>query len=370
MKAGRIFHMLKTWLGLLVGLALLLVVIAWMVGFFNEKIKPGESASQAGQRLTDEEIKNRTDIVHEVEKEYFVESVGTLKSASRTEISARVLAPIEKIMVKAGQPVAAGETLIELDDRALKTQRSQAQAALVAAEAAVRQTENDYRRDRQLFERKAISQSQMDQSTAAVEVARAKFDAARQAVAETDVMLSYAVITAPKSGVVVDRLAEPGDMARPGVPLLVLYDPATLRLDVPVMEHLAIKMKVGQPIRVRIDALDREIEGTIDEIVPEAQAASRSFLVKVALPKTPELFEGMFGRLLIPDGTRRHLCLSTAAIERIGQLEFVTVVDADNRLQRRFIQTGRIGIPDQPGKPGRVEVLSGLKAGERVLLRK
>ncbi|MBN1395012.1 MAG: efflux RND transporter periplasmic adaptor subunit [Pirellulales bacterium] len=363
MQAKTILRVLKPILGAIVGMALLLLIIAWMLGWHREKIEPGESEVVAEPRLTTEEIEKYTDQVHEVSKQEIVEAVGTLKASNRTEISARVLAPIEKINVRAGQAVHGGEAIVELDDRALKTQYSQAQAALVAAEVALRKAKNDYLRDRQLFQHKAISQSQMDDTTARVESARADIDAKREAVAEAEVMLSYAKIAAPKSGVIVDRLAEPGDMARPGVPLLVLYDPESLRLEVPVMEKLAIKLKVGEPYTVHIDALDRDFQGTVDEIVPEAQAASRSFLVKVALPKSTDLFEGMFGRLKIPTEARRHLCLATDAIERIGQLEFVDVVHEDGRIERRYIETGRWGME------GRKEVLSGLKAGERVLLR-
>jgi len=134
---------------------------------------------------------------------------------------------------------------------------------------------------------------------------------------------------------------------------------------VPVMENLAAKIKKGQKLTVQIDALDgRKIEGVVAEKVPQAQAASRSFLVKVALPASPDLYEGMFGRLLVPAGVRRHLCLDTRAVERIGQLEFAIVVDEPKKgdRERRFIQTGRYGMP------GHREVLSGLEAGERVLL--
>jgi len=71
----------------------------------------------------------------------------------------------------------------------------------------------------------------------------------------------------------------------------------------------------------------------------------------------------MAGRLLIPAGVRRHLCLNTAAIERIGQLEFVDVVAEDDKLKRRMIKTGRLGMP------GKIEVLGGLQAGDRVWLK-
>jgi len=145
----------------------------------------------------------------------------------------------------------------------------------------------------------------------------------------------------------------------------VLYDPASLRLEVPVMENLAVRLQRGDSLTVRIDALERDVEAVVDEIVPQAEAASRSFLVKVALAPGEGLYEGMFGRLRIPSGVRRHLCLATAAIQTIGQLQFVDVVRPDGKtLERRFITTGRLGMPE------RVEVLSGVEAGDRVLLHR
>jgi RND family efflux transporter MFP subunit len=181
-------------------------------------------------------------------------------------------------------------------------------------------------------------------------------------VAEAKAMLSYTEIRAPKSGRIVDRLAEPGDTARPGEPLLRLYDATSLRLEAPVKEELAIRLEVGQNLDVYIDALERTVSGTVDEIVPQADAPSRSFLVKVAVPRSDDLYEGMFGRLRIPAGRRRHLCLAMDAIRQVGQLEFVDVLLPDGTLEQRFIKTGRVGMP------GRVEVLSGLEAGEKVVL--
>ena len=111
-----------------------------------------------------------------------------------------------------------------------------------------------------------------------------------------------------------------------------------------------------------VDAHKREYSATVDEIVPQADAPSRSFLVKASLPKSDDLYEGMFGRLLIPAGERRHLCLNTEALINVGQLEFVDVVLPDGNIERRLIKTGQLGTP------GRQEVLSGVEAGERVLI--
>lgn len=345
---------------LILGVVVMVVVIAWLAGLFHRKIPPGEAAT-ADQLHS---FPNRPwDQVHKVRKVYYEEIVGTLKAASRTEIASRVLAPIEKIYVSAGQTVREGDKLIELDRRALETQLSQARARLVAAQAELKNAEADLHRLEPLVHNQALSKQELDKARTRREVAQAQLQHAQQAEAEARIMLSYTTITAPKAGMVVDTLAKEGDMARPGVPLLILYDPASLRLEVPVPEHLALRLKKGQTLSVRIDALRKEVESVVDEIVPQAELASRSFLVKVRLPRLEELFEGMSGRLLVPVGQRDHLCLNMDALYRIGQLEFVDVLRDDGTVERRFVKTGRIGMP------GRIEVLSGLQEGEKVLLR-
>ena len=331
---------------------------------WRETIQP-EEKPPAPRQISQEDLQN-IGLVREVTKDYTKEAVGTLKAANRTEISSRILAQINQIMVRAGDTVQAGQVLIVLDSQALKTKLSQARAALAAANASVVHAKDQYDRGVRLRAKdlRAITATHFNELVTNLNVNRAKQAVAQQEVAGVEVLLSYTTIRAPKAGMIVDRKAEPGDMAQPGVPLLVLYDPTSLRLEVPVTEDLAVKLKVGENVAVHIDALNRDVQGVVDEIVPQAEAASRSFLVKVKLPRSKGLFEGMAGRLKIPAGTRRHLCLATAAIHTVGQLDFVCVVDPENRTAtRRYIRTGRLGMP------GHIEVLSGLKAGDRVLLK-
>lgn len=356
---------LRTLLPFLLGIVVLSLVIGWLAGLFIPKIQPGETVADRGRVTLGDSAE--VDEVREVVKPYIEDAVGTLKAATRTQIAARIMAPIEQIHVNAGEMVEAGEVLVTLDRRDVESRLSQAESALEGARVAMRQAESDFERDSRLLQKNAVSRQQFEHSKTALEAARSEVEQAEEAVAEAKVKLSYTEITAPQAGTVVDRLAEPGDTARPGVPLLVLYDPGSLRLEVPVMENLAIKLKKGDALTVHVEALDREVEAIVDEIVPQAETASRSFLVKVALPRSEGLYEGMFGRLLIPSGSRRHLCLPIAAIQTVGQNEFVYVVEEDEpgapTLERRFITTGRLGMKEH------VEVLSGVKAGDKVLLR-
>jgi len=142
--------------------------------------------------------------------------------------------------------------------------------------------------------------------------------------------------------------------------LVTLYDPNRMQLVANVRESLAQGMQVGQTLGVRIDGLDKQCEGLISEIVPEAQAASRSFQVKVAGPCPPGIYTGMYGRILIPLGEEEVIVVPHRAVREIGQLEQVEVWQ-QGRLQKRAVRTGRALGDD-------VEVLSGLGPGEQVLL--
>ncbi|MCA9177056.1 MAG: efflux RND transporter periplasmic adaptor subunit [Planctomycetales bacterium] len=339
------------------GLLALVLTIAWLSGMFQEKVEPGWS-ERGVTRHTDEP----TDEVHEVVKTYMEDAVGTLKASSRTVVAAKLLATIKSIDVSAGDQVEKGQQLIQLDDQELKSRLEQAKQAHQAAIANREQAQRDFDRISGLAKQNAVSRAEVDQATRNLRVAEAEQLRTKDAIAEAEVMLSYATISAAKSGRIVDRLAEPGDIAKPGEPLLVLYDATSLRLEAPVMEHLAVKLQTGDTLNVYVDALEQEFSATVDEIVPQADAPSRSFLVKASLPRSEQLYEGMFGRLRIPAGDRRHLCLATDAVVRIGQLEFVDVVLPDETIERRLVKTG------QGGMPGRQEVLSGVEAGDRVLL--
>ncbi len=354
----RVWHLAVKAIPLLVGVAVLILVIAWLGGMFEHKVEPGIVARPVRHKPKS----LPEDLVHEVEKEYYHEVVGTLKAANRVIIAAKVLATIEEITVRAGDKVEANDLLVRLDDADLQARRRQAEQAVVAAEATYSEAKREFDRIKALFEQSAVARADYDRAQRTLTVADADRRRAEEALKEALVMLSYTQIRAPKSGRVVDRLAEPGDLAQPGKPLLILYDAASLRVEAPVPETLAMKLKVGESLRIRIDALDQEFESPIVEIVPQADAPSRSFLVKVSLPKRDDLYEGMVARLFIPAGKRRHLCLAADAVIRVGQLEFVDVIRDDGTLERRLIKTGRFGLP------GRLEVLSGLEADERVVL--
>jgi len=327
----------------------------WMAGAFNETITPGELAAA-------EPASNRaTVVVRPVEQPVFEQATGTLRPDEETFLSSRITARILSIAVREGDTVEAGDVLVELQQRDLLAQVSQAEEEVASARATLIEAERDFARTAELLEVGASSASEYDRAETRLANARAALQGASDAVDEAQARLSYATVASPLAGRVAERRADPGDTATPGAPLLNLYNPATLRLEANVRESLALGLSQDQMLRVTIDAAGLDFEAPVDEIVPLANAASRTVLVKVQVPESARVYPGMFGRLRIPLGTESMLYVPEEAISRIGQLEFVRVAGPEGP-ERRFIRTGK------PHPAQGVPVISGLREGDEVLM--
>jgi RND family efflux transporter MFP subunit len=340
-----------------VGLGALLLALA---GTFASKIEPGYK-EVSGQHVGSEVL---TAAVQRIRRPRYETAVGTVRAVHEVAIASKLLARVVEVSVKAGQRVRKDEVLVRLDDADLQARLKQAEAMLASSRASYERATADYQRAKQLLQSRSISQADYDQIAVMYQIAQADRDKAEQAVREAKVLLDYATIRAPIEGVVIDKRVEAGDTVTPGQVLLTLYDPTRMQMVVTVRESLAEHLKVGQKVRGRLEALQHECEATISEIVPEAQASSRSFTVKVTGPCPPGVYSGMFGRIYIPLQDEELVVVPAAAVLRVGQLELVDVVAADGTIRRRSVQLGR------PVQPDYYEVLSGLQPGEKVVLQR
>jgi RND family efflux transporter MFP subunit len=207
----------------------------------------------------------------------------------------------------------------------------------------------------------AVSKAERDRVQTTLSTAQAELMRLKRQEDEAGTALSHSKLAAPIAGRIVERLGDPGDTAIQGEPLLRMYDPATLRLEANVRESVASKLAKDQHLTVEIDALKKKYSVVVDEIVPSADPGSRSFLVKVSLTDGTGLYPGMFGRLMIPIGKVEKIYIPTKAVTHVGQLDFV-IVDTKQGAVRRYVRLGEFGPDD------RIEVISGLTAGETVLI--
>ena len=359
------FLTMKVLGGILTGLVFLVVVVllmVWLAGGFHRKIDRSPSQSQAASRPPSESVAGAETaqvLLRQVPR--VEQAVGTVRAVHESAVAAKLLAKIMEVNITAGQAVHKGDVLIRLDDEDLGARVEQAQSSASAARSARDQAKIEYDRIKQLMEQAAASKIEWDRVQSALKTAEAELQRAEQAVNESKTVLGYATIRAPIDGVVIDKRVEVGDTATPGQILLTLYDPTRMQLVASVRESLTRRLQVGQTIGVNIETIGHTCEGRVSESVPEAEAASRTFLVKVTGPCPPGVYTGMFGRLLIPLDDESVLVIPRSAVEQVGQLELVKVVEHD-RLRRRAIKLGRL-FGDE------VEVLSGLREGERVVVQ-
>jgi len=355
----RLVGGLWRWLGRLVVLCLfagvIVLLMLFLAGVFEPKVEStGKAVDQPAMTV------GKTVAAQLIRRPRQETAVGTVRAVREAVIASKIMARIEEVKVHAGQLVRQGEVLVVLDNSDLKARLDQAMAAERAAQARYDQAVIDQGRNERLRQRESIPQSELDKSTTELRASKAELERARRAVEEAKIVEGFATIRAPFSGRVIDKKATVGETAVPGQPLLSMFDPEHMQLVATVRESLALRLKPGQHITAKIDVFEFSCQATIDEIVPQSAVESRSFQVKVSGPCPPNAYSGMFGRIFIPVDDEEILVVPRAAIHQIGQVEFVLVAH-NHSATRRFVRTGS-------SLDGQVEILSGLKPGEQVVL--
>jgi RND family efflux transporter MFP subunit len=316
------------------------------------------------------------------------EATGTVRARTTTTISSKVMGYVQQVNVQVGDHVREGQPLIALEVRDLDVSVRRAEASRAEVESAIPELENataaakasldlaqaTFKRMEELAAKKSISNQEFDEASARLKAAQANYEMTRsrrtqlnskmaqvdEEVRAAGIMRDYAKLAAPFSGVVITKTVEPGNLATPGAPLLTIEQDGLYRLEASVDESKLASVRVGQAVEAVIEASDRKVNARVSEIVPSVDSASLTYIVKLDLPATPQLRTGMFGRAIFPLGMEKVVAIPIAALMGRGQLQSVFVVE-DGVAHTRLVTTGR------RTKDG-VEVLSGLNAGEKVVL--
>ncbi|MBI4905061.1 MAG: efflux RND transporter periplasmic adaptor subunit [Acidobacteria bacterium] len=315
------------------------------------------------------------------------EVAGTVRARVTGNVAARILAQVREVRVNTGDIVRAGQVLIVLDSKDLDVSIRQAEeaqrearsaegevtSAIRAAKAQLDLAQATFRRMKDLFDKKSISNQEFDEAQARLRMAEANHDMALakqrqlqariaqsgESVKNAGIMKGYAELTSPFNGIVMEKRIEPGSMASPGMPLLVIEQTGAYRLEAPLDESLAANLKRGQRVEVTLDALDRTVQSPVGEIAPAADPATRSLTVKLDLPALPNLRSGMSGRARFQQTATQALSLPAAAVHPQGSLQLVYVND-QGKARTRIVTTG-----DRRGDL--VQILSGLTESEAVI---
>jgi RND family efflux transporter MFP subunit len=320
------------------------------------------------------------------------ESGGVVRAAVTAEVVSRVMAPVVSVPVVAGTRVEVKAPLVVLEGRQLEAELGRAQAAhraagqagdvakaqLDRAQAQLTVAQKTFERVANLRARNSSTEQEVDRARAELDAATADVQAARSAVGQTaagleagaaaeasaTVAASYTVLRAPFAGLVTETRIDPGSMAMPGAPLVVLEDTRRYRLETRIDEARLLHVRVGQAVRVRIGggsaAAGPPIEGRVGEISRTLDSA-HTFTVKIDLPPGASVRSGTFAAASFEGALRRVILVPSSSVVRRGQLTSVFVAEG-GRARMRLVQ---LGAP----RGDRLEVAAGLEPGESVIVR-
>lgn len=315
----------------------------------------------------------------------FYEAAGTVRSATVSEIGAQIAGTVREVLAGEGDRVRAGQILAVIDDRTPRAQLGAAQAgveeaargleeveqALDAARAEAAFAEATYRRYQSLLEKRSVSRQEFDGAESryraaaanvrALEARRkqieARYQQARAQQSSAETLFSHSRVASPLNGLVTARRADAGSLVMPGAPLFTIEDEDHYRFETNLPERFLSVVKPGQTVSVEVG--ETRVEGRVVEIVPAADAVTRTFLVKLDLPRECHCRSGQYGKAFFPAGETNRILIPRQAIVEYGGLEGVFVVNAAEVTEYRLVKKGKV-----LGES--VEILAGLAAGERL----
>ena len=290
---------------------------------------------------------------------------GVVEAVRQTTLSAQVPGAIIALHVKAGDRVKAGQELLRIDARAASQNAAASAAQVEAARANLNLSSKELERQKQLFQKQYISQAALDRTQAQLQAAQAQVQALQAQSDAVHTQSRFFVISAPYAGIVSEVPVTLGDMAMPGAPLAVMYDPSALRISAPV------------PANAATDAAQFEIPGLASApglltpksatLLPMVDAATHTAQLRLTLPDSVKgATPGLFARVWLATGATQgaakadeRLYAPVASVVRRAEMTGLYVVNEQGKPALRQVRLGRV-------QGDRVEVLSGVEKGEKV----
>jgi RND family efflux transporter MFP subunit len=310
--------------------------------------------------LVQAELQTAEATLREIPREFRLD--GVVEAINKTTVSAQTQGQVEKIFFDVDDYVEQGTVLLQLKDTQQKASLNQAKADLKAAVARSEEAKDEFKRVSEMFDKKLVSQSKMDRSSAALKSSIAAQEAANAGLVQAREQYAYTQVRAPYSGIVTERHVEVGEVASQGTPLMSGISLEHLRVIVAVPQSLIATVREIGKARVMVPG-----SGTVEAekltIFPFADPASNTFKVRVELPQgITNLFPGMFVKAAFETGSKRELVVPAEAIALRSEVTAVYILDETGRVAFRHVRLGH------RSEDGMQSVIAGLSDGERVAL--
>ena len=302
---------------------------------------------------------------------------GVVEAVRQTVVAAQVSGAVVHLAAKVGDRVSAGQLLLRIDARAADQTAAAGDAQVQAARASLDLATQDFARQKQLFQKSYISQAALDRAESALKSAQAQASAQLAQAGAARTQSGFYTVRAPFAGVIAELPVALGDMAMPGRPLLTLYDPAALRVTAAVPQSIAAQTTAGLSPRIELPGQPAASASSIPtrlQLLPTVDAATHTVQLRADLPASlaslPGIVPGMFARLwlTLPPAQAgagaspavATLSVPLQAIVRRAEMTGLYVLSPNGKPVLRQVRLGRVD-------GDRVEILSGLMAGEQVV---
>ncbi|MCG8588899.1 MAG: efflux RND transporter periplasmic adaptor subunit [Proteobacteria bacterium] len=294
-----------------------------------------------------------------------IEATGELVAQEHATLSAEVGGRVTSIVVDEGAAVEADAVVLEIDPERHALERTSQAAGVAESEAKLRESEREVKRIRSLHQRKAASDAQLDQAETDLRLARARLEAAQSRLALAERALRDSSVRAPFAGLIARREVSVGELVSRGQAIveLVALDPIEVEFHLTELE--SAEARVDGAVSVRVAPYPDEVfQGRVSVVSPTIDPRTRTLRVKAVLENVDgRLRPGLFARVDLGVAVREQVPMvpEEAILQRSdGSVLFVLV--SDEQVERRVVTTGVY-------REGRVEVVSGVRAGERVVVR-
>ncbi len=332
------------------------LVWLWMTGCSGETEAPREGAPVKKVSGVETAPASREEVA------VTFSTAGTLRAVTGAVLTSRIVGNVTAILVREGDRVGKGQTLLEIESPDMAAKVGQARGGLQAARAGLTQAQANFDRVFALHGRGSATPYELDGARMQLDAARGQVQQAEGAVREARTFEGYSRIQAPFTGVIARRMIEVGEQAAPGRPLLEMETTGGLQFETEVPESVLPSIRIGKPVFVTVNVLEGErLAGKVAEMEAAADPLSHSAKVKIDLTGAPGAVSGMYGKADFVVGKRSAILVPAKAVFSRGQLTAVYVIGEARRVHFRLVRTGK-RFDD------RLEILSGLTGDEEVAI--
>ncbi|ALG69318.2 efflux RND transporter periplasmic adaptor subunit [Beggiatoa leptomitoformis] len=299
-------------------------------------------------------------VYQQIAKEVVVD--GVIEAVNEATIAAQTSGQVQEVYFDVDDFVKKDMIIAKLKSIEQKASVAQGEAGLREAQANLRVAQDTYNRTKKIFEKQAISASEMEKASAELDAAKARVATAQAGNKRTSQQEEYTTIRAPYSGIVKERHIQPGEIANVGQAIMTGFSLDELRVIATISQSQAADIRHSQTATIIIHSLPNKPRLTVNKVtvVPYADAQSHTFRVRLPLAEAVDgMYPGMLVKVAFNIGTEQRLMIPISAVAYRGEIRAVYVVDEKGQVFMRQIRLGKESL-------NMIEVLAGLEIGEQI----